>query len=146
MSAARADARRRASRERIAEGFRPTAIERDFSRRLVGLVDAIRDATLRELRPAFDAYAPGPVPPAALLAAGWWFRCAECGAELANGRWVRKQGDGYEELVNGHWAVTEACEERAKREREPREKVKKAQESVKANVKHKPKVDGRRRR
>ena len=72
------------------------------------------------------------------------FRCAECGAELSNGRWVRRQGDGYEELVNGYWAVTEACEERAKREREAREKVRKAQESVKSKTQ--PKKDGRRRR
>jgi hypothetical protein len=28
--------------------------------------------------PEFDRYAPGPVPPQALLDAGWWITCAEC--------------------------------------------------------------------
>lgn len=29
-------------------------------------------------RPEFDQFAPGPVPPAALIEAGWWFECSEC--------------------------------------------------------------------
>jgi hypothetical protein len=32
--------------------------------------------------PAFDAYAPGPVPLAAKLAAGWYFECGRCGRTL----------------------------------------------------------------
>jgi len=30
-------------------------------------------------KPEFDAYAPGPVPPLVLIAAGWWFECLHCG-------------------------------------------------------------------
>ena len=70
------------------------------------------------------------------------FRCP-CGAEFSNGRWTRKTKSGYEEVENGHWTVTKACEERAKREREAREKVRKAAESIKEPAAKK--VDGRRR-
>ena len=71
------------------------------------------------------------------------FKCAVCGAEYSNGRWTRRTKDGYEEVENGKWTVTEACEERAKREREVREKVRKAQESIKQKAT--PKKDGRRK-
>ena len=70
------------------------------------------------------------------------FHCP-CGAEFSNGRWTRRTKDGYEEVENGKWTVTKACEERAKREREAREKVRKAVESIKEPAAKK--VDGRRR-
>ena len=75
------------------------------------------------------------------------FKCASCGAEYSNDRWRRKIKDGnghrYEELVNGEWTTTPWCEERAKREREAREKVKQAAQSIKKPAAKK--VDGRRR-
>ena len=72
------------------------------------------------------------------------FKCASCGAEYSNGRWVRKQENGsYQELVAGEWTTTPGCEERTRRERDAMEKVRKAQESIKQKAT--PKKDGRRR-
>lgn len=53
---ARADARRRASRKRLARSLYPKAIERDFERHLIALVRRIRSETLRRLRPVFESY------------------------------------------------------------------------------------------
>ena len=33
-------------------------------------------------RPEFDGYAPGPVPPLALIDHGWWFECHHCGRKI----------------------------------------------------------------
>lgn len=33
-------------------------------------------------RPALDQYAPGPVPPLALIASGWHYECAHCGCRV----------------------------------------------------------------
>ncbi|MGV7193765.1 hypothetical protein [Xanthomonas axonopodis] len=32
--------------------------------------------------PGLDAYAPGPVPPLAMISNGWWFECANCGCRI----------------------------------------------------------------
>src|SRR3546814_1082248 len=47
----------------------------------------------------FDQYAPGPVPPKALLYDGWWFDCTGCGRTLNlsdDDMWV--DGDDVDEL------------------------------------------------
>jgi hypothetical protein len=36
-----------------------------------------------ERAPQFDRYAPGPVPIAVLLSAGWWFECGYCGHRVS---------------------------------------------------------------
>lgn len=41
--------------------------------------------------PAFDQYAPGPVPLHATLAAGWWHECTHCGVRFDQGE--RNYGD-----------------------------------------------------
>jgi hypothetical protein len=33
-------------------------------------------------KPQFDSYAPGPVPPLALIEHGWWFECHHCGIKV----------------------------------------------------------------
>lgn len=45
------------------------------------------DATFEEVEscrrfPALDQYAPGPVPPLALIEHGWWFECHHCGTTI----------------------------------------------------------------
>lgn len=35
-------------------------------------------------KPEFDQYAPGPVPPLALIEHGWWFECVWCGRQVSN--------------------------------------------------------------
>lgn len=35
-------------------------------------------------QPALDAYAPGPVPPLALIDNGWWFECGNCSCRIDN--------------------------------------------------------------
>lgn len=34
--------------------------------------------------PGFDQYAPGPVPAAAMIEAGWWFECHHCGQRVSS--------------------------------------------------------------
>lgn len=83
-----------------------------------------------ERAPAFDAYAPGPVPPAALLAAGWWFRCAECERRVSADGLDEDDLEEDEEPCppvvarNGEVYCSEACVEedrRLRRERKTRE-------------------------
>ena len=57
-----------------------TTRERDARKIAAGEFSTDPDDPSIELRraPEFDQYAPGPVPPQALLDAGWWITCAEC--------------------------------------------------------------------
>lgn len=46
--------------------------------------------------PAFDAYAPGPVPPTVLLEHGWWQECLECGRRCEH----ESYDDDHDEELN----------------------------------------------
>lgn len=57
-----------------------TTREKDARKIAAGEFSADPDDPSIKLRraPEFDKYAPGPVPPQALLEHGWWITCAEC--------------------------------------------------------------------
>lgn len=46
--------------------------------------------------PEFDQYAPGPVPPLTLIAAGWWFECHNCGRKVSNDMATDLEEDGLD--------------------------------------------------
>jgi hypothetical protein len=53
--------------------------------------------------PILDQYAPGPVPPRALLDLGWWFPCPECDAHVSD-------DSGHDHVVVGeHVYCSQTC-------------------------------------
>lgn len=49
--------------------------------------------------PHFDDYAPGPVPLAALIDAGWWHECSHCGCRFdSDGRRYEEEGERDDEF------------------------------------------------
>lgn len=47
-------------------------------------------------RPEFDRYAPGPVPAAAKIEAGWWYECFHCGRRVSNELHDDIEGEGLD--------------------------------------------------
>lgn len=47
-------------------------------------------------RPEWDQYAPGPVPPLARIAGGWWYECACCGRRVSENLEADIENDGLD--------------------------------------------------
>lgn len=51
--------------------------------------------------PELDRYAPGPVPPMALLENGWWFQCVNCGTQVSMDSEEDDDGNALVPCVSG---------------------------------------------
>lgn len=61
------------------------------------------DVDLCRRESGFDQYAPGPVPPRAMIEAGWWFPCPECGQHVT-------EDSGHDFVVEGeHVYCSQTC-------------------------------------
>lgn len=69
-------------------------------------IDSEFEAVECRRAPTFDDFAPGPVPPLALVAAGWWFECVGCGQRVTDDSYHDDdECQPHEPVECGNWGV-----------------------------------------
>ncbi len=59
-------------------------------------IDADFSSVSCKRKPEWDQYAPGPVPPLARIASGWWYECAHCGRRVSEDLHAEVEDEGLD--------------------------------------------------